>query len=385
MSSITDRARVRAALAAGGQVPVGRRQLLSEPARLVVALLAVAAAVALVLLLTGLRRGLGEQATIYLDHQPPVLVGQAGTRNFLSQTSVLDERLAGRVQRVAGVRDAAPISEGYAMLSLHGTRVLALLVGYDPGRRGGPWELAEGRTPRAFGDLVVDEVLADEHDLVVGTRLRFRGEALTIVGRSRGTSGFMTPLAFTTRETANALNEQPQTATFLLVTPAADVSPAALVRRIDAAVPGVAAHLRDELVTRDRDLFVGAFSGPLAAMIAIAAAVAVLVIAITVYSATRDRAREYATLKAIGLRRRALVRLVSFQAGALAVAGTVLGVAFAVAGAALVGVLAPKYLIALTASDALWMAVAALVFALLAALAPARYLDRLDPATAFRR
>lgn len=170
------------------------------------------------------------------------------------------------------------------MLSLHGKRVLALLVGYDPGRRGGPWQLAEGRSPRAFGELVVDDVLGDEHGLVVGTRLRFRGESLTIVGRSRGTSGFMTPLAFTTRETANALNEQPQTATFLLVTPAAGVSSAELVRRIEAAVPGVGAHLRDE---RDRDLFVGAFSGPLAAMIAIAAAVAILVIAITVYSVLR--------------------------------------------------------------------------------------------------
>jgi ABC-type antimicrobial peptide transport system permease subunit len=76
------------------------------------------------------------------------------------------------------------------------------------------------------------------------------------------------------------------------------------------------------------------------------------VIAITVYSTIRDRAREYATLKAIGLRRRALVRLVSLQAGALAVAGTALGVGFALAGAAVVGVLAPKYPIALTASDA---------------------------------
>lgn len=55
----------------GGAVPVARRQLLADPAKLIVALVAVAAAVALVLLLSGLRRGMGEQATIYLDHQPP--------------------------------------------------------------------------------------------------------------------------------------------------------------------------------------------------------------------------------------------------------------------------------------------------------------------------
>lgn len=368
-----------------GSVPVAWRQLRSEPAKLVVALVAVAAAVALVLLLSGLRRGMGEQATVYLEHQPPMLVGQAGARDFLSQTSVLPESLAARVARVHGVADAAPISEGYAMLRLHGRRVLTLLVGYDPGRRGGPWKLAKGRTPGARNELVVDRVLAEEHGLEVGSTLRFGGADLTVVGLSQGTSGFMTPLAFTTRATANALNEQPQTATFLLVTPEPGADPLALSRRIEAAVPGISAPSRDELVRRDRALFVGAFSGPLLAMILIAAAVAVLVIAITVYSSTRDRSREYATLKAIGLGRRALLRLVAVQAGAVAVAGTALGLLVALAAARGVAALAPKYLIALTARDALAMGLAALAFALLAGLVPARYLARLDPATAFRR
>ena len=368
-----------------GSVPVAWRQLRSEPAKLVVALVAVAAAVALVLLLSGLRRGMGEQATVYLEHQPAVLVGQAGARDFLSQTSVLPDSVAVDVARVPGVADAAPISEGYAMLRLHGRRVLTLLIGYDQGRRGGPWALAEGRAPRARGELVLDRVLADEHALQVGSKLHFRGADLKIVGLSSGTSGFMTPLAFTTRTTANALNEQPQTATFLLVTPEPGSDAAAVSRRIEVAVAGVSAPLRDELIRHDRDLFVGAFSGPLVAMILIAAAVAVLVIAVTVYSSTRDRSREYATLKAIGLGRRGLLRLVAVQAGALAVAGTFLGLLVALAAARGVGALAPKYLISLTATDALAMGLAALAFALIAGLVPAHYLARLDPATAFRR
>ena len=367
-----------------GSVPIAWRQLRAEPAKLVVALVAVAAAVALVLLLSGLRRGMGEQATVYLEHQPPVLVGQAGARDFLSQTSVLPESVAASVARVPGVADAAPISEGYAMLHLHGRRVLTLLIGYDQGRRGGPWKVAEGRVPRARNELVLDHVLADEHGLSVGSTLSFGGEDLTIIGLSQGTSGFMTPLAFTMRETANALNEQPRTATFLLVTPEPGADPAVISRRIEAAVPGVSAPLRDDLVRRDRDLFVGAFSGPLLAMILIAGAVAVLVIAITVYSSTRDRSREYATLKAIGLGRRALLRLVAVQAGALAVGGTALGLLVAFAAARGVAAFAPKYLIALTASDALAMGVAAFAFALLGGLAPARYLARHDPAAALR-
>ena len=50
-----------------------------------------------------------------------------------------------------------------------------------------------------------------------------------------------------------------------------------------------------------------------------------------------------------------------------------------------VAAVAPKYLIALTLRDAVAMALAALVFALVAGLVPARYLANLDPATAFQR
>jgi putative ABC transport system permease protein len=367
-----------------GAVPVARRQLLSEPAKVAVAVLAVGAAVALVLLLTGLRRGMGEQVTTYLRHEPPVLVGQQGTRNFLSQTSVLPDADVAKVAQVPGVAEVAPITQGYAMLALHGKHILTVLVGYEPGSVGGPWSLAEGRAPEN-GELVLDRTLAKEHGLELGSILDVRGARLRIVGLSSGTSGFMTPLAFTTRRTANALNEQPRTATFLLVRPWPGMAPAALAARINVAVPRVSALERDELTARDRDVFVGAFSGPLTAMTSIAGAVAILVIAITIYSATRERTREYATLKAIGLTRGGLLRLVAVQSGALAIAGTAVGVLFAIGAVRAVDSVAPKYLIALAPRDAIAMALAALVFALLAGLAPARYLANLDPATAFQR
>jgi putative ABC transport system permease protein len=166
--SITDR----------GRVPVAWRQLAAEPGKLAVSVAAVAAAVALVLLLTGLRRGMGEQVTLYVDRQAPVLVGQEGARNFLSQSSVLPEELGSAIEDVPGVAGVAPISQQYAMLRLHDRRVLALLVGYDLGKSGGPWELSSGRVPRAEAEIA----------------------RLEIVGLSNGTSRFMTPLAFATHE-----------------------------------------------------------------------------------------------------------------------------------------------------------------------------------------
>lgn len=366
-------------------VPVARRQLAAQPAKLVASVLAVAAAVALVLLLAGLRRGVAEQATLYLDRQPPVVVGQVGMRDFLSQASVLSERVGGTLERVRGVAEVEPVSQQFAMLRLHDKHVLTLLIGYDPGRGGGPWALTRGREPRGRNELVLDRVLADEHGLEVGSLLAYRGAVLRVVGLSRGTSGFMTPLAFATRATVNGLGGQAGTAGFFFVQPRAGITAAAIAERIRATVPGVAVATRETIAAKDRQLFAAAFSGPLLAMVLIALAAAALVVGLTVYGSTVERSREYATLKALGLRLRGLATLAGIQAGAIAAGGAGLGVALAVGGRAIAAQLAPQYLIAFSTGLALAVVAAALVVALLAAAFPVRYLVRLDPAAAFRR
>ena len=368
----------------GRGVPVAGRQLAAEPAKLTVTVVAVAAAVALVLLLSGLRRGIGEQVTLYVDHQPPVLVAQAGARNFLAQTSVLPETLAKPLERVPGVAAATPISQQFAMFTLHERRVLAVLIGYDQGKPGGPWKLASGRAPRAAGELVLDRVIASEHDLPIGSILAYRAARLRVVGHSSGTSGFMTPLAFTTRQTANALRRQQGTANFFLITPKPGVTPEALAARIEGAVSGVSALTRTEVAANDRGLFAAVFSKILLPMVAIAFAVAILVIGLAVYGSTAERSREYATLKALGLPQWALLRLVGVQAATLALAGTALGTLLGFAAARGIAAVAPQYLVAIAPETVALVAASAVAMAVLAALLPARFVARIDPATAFR-
>ena len=376
---------MRATTSSRGRVPVAWRQLASERTKAAVTVAAVAASVALVLLLSGLRRGIGEQVTVYIDHQPPVLVGQAGARNFMAQTSVLPEVLGQRIRHVRGVATATPIAQQFAMLTLHGRRVLALLIGYDPGKAGGPWKLAAGRTPSAPRELVLDRVLASAHGLGIGSLLTYRGASLRVVGLSAGTSGFMTPLAFATRQTVNELSRQRGMANFFLVGPDPGVSPATLAARIERALPSVSALTRAEVAANDRSLFSKVFQGILLPMVVIAFAAAILVIGLSVYSSTAERSREYATLKALGLRRSALFALIGVQAAALALAGTVLGTLLGVVTARGISALAPRYLIAISAPSVALITASALAMAVAAAFLPARFVARLDPASAFRR
>ena len=99
-------------------------------------------------------------------------------------------------------------------------------------------------------------------------------------------------------------------------------------------------------------------------MVTIAVAVAIMVIGLTVYGSTSERGREYATLKAIGLRRGSLLRLAGRQAVVLALAGTALGTGLAFAGVWAAAALAPKYLIVVTAESVASMGLAALAMQL---------------------
>jgi putative ABC transport system permease protein len=313
------------------------------------------------------------------------VVAERGSRDFLAQTSVLPVGFRRAIQRVPGVGLVTPINQQFAMLTLHDRRVLSLLIGYDSGAPGGPWTMASGRTPRASGEVVLDRVLASGHGLKIGSTIEYRATRLRVVGLSSGTSGFMTPLAFATRHTVASLSHQAGMANFFFVRPAAGVTPMALARRISRDVPGVSALTRADVAANDRALFSNVFSGILLPMVVIAFAVAIIVIGLAVYSSTAERSREYATLKALGLSRWSLVALVARQALVLAAAGTALGVGLGFAAASAIGSLAPKYLIAISAGSVITIAVSALVIAVIGSLVPARFVARLDPATAFRR
>ena len=370
------------------RVPLAWRQLGSDRAKLAATLAVVGAACALVLLLVGLRQGIAQQVSVYLDHQPApsVLVARKGTQNFLlGRTSVLPLTVGDRVRNVPGVERVIPVANEYAMLDLHGRKVLALLIGYDPAAGGGPWRIVAGRAPAATGELAVDRTLAADHGLRVGDALALRGSAFRIVGLTGGTSAWMTPLVFATLDSVNGLDRAPRTATAFLVVPRPGVGAETLSRRIAQGVPSVAAHPSATVARNDRRLWMSVFDGPLLLMVGIGGAVAVLVIGLAVYTSTVDRAREYAALAAIGLSRRGLLRIVVVQAILVALGGVAVGIVLAVAAGRLVGRLAPRYLIVIDPRPAALLALAAIVMALVAATVPARFLSRLDPALALRR
>jgi putative ABC transport system permease protein len=367
-------------------VPLARRQLLSEPLKLVLALLGVAVCVALVGLLFGLREGIGRQVTTYPDHAGADLyVASGGTRNFLSaSSSSLPVSLAPRLRRVAAGAEVEPITAWFDVVPMHGMKIVVEHIGFEPGRLGGPWSMLEGRPPSRPDEVAIDRVMAEQHGLGIGDRLRLAGRLLRVSGLTDRTSSWMAPLVFTTREAAAAMRRRPRAATFFLVR-GGRLAPDALRSHLAGAFPGLSVMTRQRIAANDRALMASSFDSTLLVMVLTALGVGAVVIGITVYGFVSERRREFGTLKAMGARNARLYWLVSRQALAIALVGLGGGILVERATGDAIVALSPKFLFVYLPSHLELMVVAAFAMALIGAVAPVRVLARLDPAEVFRR
>ena len=370
----------------GRLVPLARRQLLHEPLKLALALAGVTLAVALVGLLFGLREGIRQQVTTFVDNAgAEVYVAPRDSRSFVTGgPPALPVSLAAELERQPGVEQADPIVSSEAILRLHHQRVATQLVGFEPGRLGRPWKLADGRAPDRPGEIAVDRVMADSHGLDPGDMLMLRGRRLRVVGLTDKTASWMTPLVFVTRREAATMQGAPEAASFVLARGDGRRSDR-LAALLQQRLPRRNVMTGAELAANDRALMSRSFNAPLLVMVLIALAIGALVIAITTYGFVAERRREFGSLKAIGARNGRLYRVVSAQALAIAVLALAAGVALGQGAAALIEALWPKFLFVSLPSHYLLVVAAALVMGLVGALVPARVLARLDPAEVFRR
>lgn len=365
---------------------IARRNLLQDKTRLALSVLGIALAVMLILILSGFLGGVYRQAASYLNNTPgSVVVVQEGVSNFYATSSILPPRTLEAVRKTEGVAEIIPVTSQIVIFELHGKKQAAQVVGYDPALGGGPWSLAQGQGIQGDREVVVDRVMAEAHGIKIGDKLTLLGQELTVVGSSKETAMWAASVLFLRKSALESLLKAPGATSMLLITPSNGVTPEALRDRLRSNLPGTNVLLKGEVVANDKQLFARIYNGPLLLMVAIAFLVGALVVGLVIYTATVERQREYGALKAIGAANRVLYKVVTVQALAASVTGSVVGVGLAFAVGQLIMALRPQFLVAIEPGAVGWALVAGLAMALLGALFPARTVARLAPADVFRR
>ncbi|HSE71739.1 MAG TPA: ABC transporter permease [Nocardioidaceae bacterium] len=364
-------------------MPVGRRFLFAEHRRAALTVLGVAAALLLVLVLRGIFAGAIDQVTRYIRTSPAeVFVSQDGVKTMHMSASALPPDAAGQLRSVAGVAWVSPI--GFASGSVSGPqgRQLSYLIGYDTGTgRGGPTELVTGNAP-GTGEAVVDEQAAEGLGVGLGETVTVLGVRLQVVGLSSGGSSITNTTVFVDQpEFAKIRGALPS---YLLIGTEPGVNAGTVADRIRQAVPGVTVQTREEFAASEARIVTDMSADLLRLMSTIGLLIALAVIALGLMTATLNRIREYAVLKALGATTSRLAGSVTVQVLWTVALASLLAATLAQLLSWALPVLGPAVSISITSAALTQTTLGALAVGLLAALWPLRRIATLDAATAFR-
>jgi len=363
------------------------RNLTHERTRLIISVGGVALAVLLILVTDGIFAGGEQQAITYLKNQPaPLWVMQSGVENIHMASSILPADTVERIRQVPGVETVVGVLYAGGGVEVEGTLVPSYLFGVDPEAPfGGPWALAEGTTELAVNEIIVDQAFARRYGLDLGDTVSVVGYELVIAGLSEETFGLATNISFVNKTAlALAMGVAPQAASYALVNPTPDTNIRNLAERLRAAIPEANVMTQADFIASEQALIRQMGTDVIQAMNTVAYVVSLLVIGLTIYTATLEHSREYGVLKAIGARNSQLVSVVFVQAFVAAGLGYLVGVGLAYGIAAIVGYWFPDILILIQPSQLLREVPVLVFITAVAALLPVGRLARLDPLVSFR-
>ena len=362
------------------------RNLFQQKLRLALSIGGVTLAVTLIVLLNGFLQGIYAQVTAYLDNNPAdLIVAQDGVTNLLSATSLLPSNTEDLARGVPGIAQTMPIISQFVILDIQDEKVVAYLVGYDPDLGGGPWALLAGRLPADDDEVVLDWVMAETHGFGLGDTIEILDEEFTVVGLSDGTNSWMASFLFMEKRAAEELFLTPDATSFVFLSLEPGTDPATVIGRLRRRMRDVEILPTGTVKQNDLDLLVQVFAIPMQMMVAIAFAVGTAILGMVIYSATVERVKEYGVLKAVGASNWHLYWLVAQQGLVTALLGVSIGIGLAWLAAQWIMTVYPQFLVIFQPYSVVTTAFTGLIMGLLAALLPARYVGRLDPARVFRK
>jgi putative ABC transport system permease protein len=348
---------------------------------------------AIVMSMIGIYRGLvAEALTLVRSPGVDLWVVEAETRGPFAEASRIPGDSREAVARIAGVLDAGSVTYQSVEAEHLGRKLRLYLIGFEPGRPGGPPMIAEGRAiARARFELVADR----SSGLRLGERLHLGRNVFEVVGLTAGqVSSGGDPTAFVTLRDSQKLQFDlaPPAARKELARGAASASNDIVNAVVAKLLPNVSAAAVAEGVRRWKHLnaitqdeqetilsrsVIERARRQIGLFTSLLLTVSTVIIALIIYTLTIDKLREIATLKLIGAPDRTIVGLIVQQALAMGAIGFAFGATLIVS----IKDYFPRRVL-LQPEDALGLAVVVLFVCIVASGLGVRLALKIDPASA---
>jgi putative ABC transport system permease protein len=269
--------------------------------------------------------------------------------------------------------------------SKDGTEMNVHLVGYDPqSAMGGPVRIEKGKEFPGTGEVIVDEALSHRYGVDIGDSIAAAGGTWTVVGKSSGGDFVASQTVFVALDQAQETLEMDGLATFFLLQLKDRGQREQIAETIESAQPGISAIASDQFAADTRERVLGDIIPILIVILILAFTVGFVVAALTIYTATVEKAREYGILKAVGFSNGYLYRVVFEQSLITGLLGFLIGVGLTVLVGPLTQEVVPQFVVFIRWQDVLGVAAFTLIMVLLAAYVPTRRLAAIDPVEVFK-
>ena len=374
-------------------VSIARKNLFHEKGRLVISVGGVAFSTMLIMILIGVYYGIFTESTMYLAKTKADLwVGQEGIHDTWHTYSLLPRGLDSEIKQVGGVKDVHEFI-GRAVRAkvskIYDREETIYIIGFDTKTGvGGPWEIVKGKRIPRDGQVIVDRVFAIRNNIDIGDEIEVGGVKLTVVGISKDTFVLVYSYAFVTKEDAKKIFGAEDFLNYYMVEVENPFFAKKVADNVKSRLEGLGVKVdvltRQEFIDNHKEVIDESFSAILLPLVFIGFFIGVTVIGLTLYTATLEKMKEYAILKAIGASESFMTRIVLEQAFTIAMLGFVAGLALSFAAASWVPGVAPEFYVEINMMNVVLTLISIVLMSLFAALIPIRRLERIEPATVFQ-
>ena len=362
------------------------RNLFQNKARLVISVGGVALALLLILSLDAIFTGVERQVTAYIDSsRADVLVAQSGVRNMHMASSSLPDSVRRKVNALPGVASVTPILYLTNNVMYKDERNLAYIIGLpEEAEMGGPWQIVSGHDLPGDEEAIIDRTIAEKSGIKLGDEVEILGEEFEVAGLSEGTASLVNSVAFISMDDFEDLRGNYGTFSFLLVKVKEGESPQSVATRIEAQVRDVTAQTRDEFARQERRVIKDMSTDVVTIMNLIGFLIGLAVMALTVYTSTLSRRREYGMLKALGAQNRHLYLTVLTQAFLSVILGFSFGLIITMLLSLVIPMTGSSLALEVSRASLVKVGGVSLIITAFSAILPVRQIAGLDPVLVFK-
>lgn len=364
-------------------VSIARKNLFHDKTRFLISIGGVAFSIFLILYFISLYYGFDYLLEGFvLNQDADIWVLQKGKTDFFRGSSRLPDELAPLLEQHGGVKSVHRLASRTLKVGEEENMTL-IVAGYETrSELGGPWNIVKGKTrPRAY-EIIIDRVFARKNNLKIHDTIRIVDKDFRIVGISDYTSVLMWQYSFIKYEDAIEVFGQLRSDYLMLQVQNPEFAKS-LISGIENSF-NVNAFTKQEFLKNNKELIREGFVPILLAVVFIGVIVGTSFVAVTIYTITIERIKEYGILKAIGASNKQLYKIIFEQSITITAIGFILGTLITMIAVTLTYHLFPELTAIITINSIFIMAGISLGISILASYIPIKRVARVDPLMIFR-